>query len=113
MQAAKHVYSTRKAPDTVNLTDMETDAAARWVDTWTGERKNAGVAPQKVMTFQKPAGFGQAPAMLIITTRASAPRTAGRRYTSSEQYDSFLSCIPGGSDRVAGRTDAFEALPFA
>ena len=57
---------------TVNLKDMETDATARWVDTWTGEQKDAGVAPPKVMTFQKPAGFGQAPAMLIIATRPGA-----------------------------------------
>ena len=57
---------------TVNLKDMETDATARRVDTWTGEQKDAGVAPPKVMTFQKPAGFGQAPAMLIIATRPGA-----------------------------------------
>jgi hypothetical protein len=64
---------------TVNLKDMEADATARWVDTWTGERKDAGVVQQKVMTFQKPAAFGQAPAMLIVATRASDGTNSGKR----------------------------------
>src|SRR5258706_4926536 len=65
------VFYAQSSRITVNLTGMERDATALWVDTWTGERKDAGVVPQKVMTLQKPAGFGQAPAILIIATRGA------------------------------------------
>jgi len=60
------VFYAHGARITVNLNDMETDVSARWVDTWTGAQQDAGGMPQQVMTLQKPSGFGQAPALLII-----------------------------------------------
>lgn len=57
---------------TVNLRAMDGDAAAVWVNTWTGERTTAAGIARGVVALRKPTVFADAPAVLILSTGSAA-----------------------------------------
>ncbi len=57
---------------TTNLRHLEGRATATWVDTWTGQRVEAGTPARGVHVFPRPPAFGEAPAVLIV--RSANPR---------------------------------------
>jgi hypothetical protein len=50
----------------VNLRGLAGQGRGTWVDTWTGERNDAGAIEPAVQLLRKPGGFGDAPAVLIV-----------------------------------------------
>ncbi|MDZ4798909.1 MAG: DUF5060 domain-containing protein [Bryobacteraceae bacterium] len=50
----------------LNLTSLSAPASAEWINTWTGDRLPAGEASSGIKTFEYPASFDKAPAVLVI-----------------------------------------------
>jgi hypothetical protein len=53
---------------TLNLRGMNGSAEAVWVNTWTGERTEPVKIRPSVAVWQKPASFGEAPGVLIVSS---------------------------------------------
>jgi hypothetical protein len=52
---------------TVNLTSLGSGAVtAEWINTWTGDRQQAGSVRPGVFRLGKPKGFGNAPGLLVV-----------------------------------------------
>jgi len=49
-----------------NLRHLDGNATVTWLDTWTGQRMDVGTRARGVHVFEKPPGFGEAPAALIV-----------------------------------------------
>jgi hypothetical protein len=50
----------------VNLLDLEGEANAEWVNTWSGERLPQPVQARQVVKLNRPEAFGKAPAVLLV-----------------------------------------------
>ncbi|MBI4877927.1 MAG: DUF4038 domain-containing protein [Acidobacteria bacterium] len=73
LSGTAYAFYVEGAGLTANLTALEHGVTAEWIDTWTGAREAASVRPG-VQRLSKPASFGKAPGLLIISSR-SVPGT--------------------------------------